>query len=218
MQKSFLATPQKKTARHHPLDEPLKELSPLLLTVFSNSKMNRLEMMHSPLPTNKDLFYQLLATEIKPIPESQHENYDLFDDSLASADYQNSGEMDSEADSCQFEENDYEEDENGVKKRKRKSTNQIKMLKLELDSESNWNKDKIAEMSEITGLSQSQVYKWWWDQKKKNIKSDSESFRLSHKRKIIKKEYSHQHKSFSRAPSYEDAEERGVHTKAKAMV
>jgi len=26
-------------------------------------------------------------------------------------------------------------------------------------------------MSEITGLSQSQVYKWWWDQKKKNMKN-----------------------------------------------
>ena len=34
----------------------------------------------------------------------------------------------------------------------------------------NWTKDKIGHMSKITGLSQSQVYKWCWDQKKKQIK------------------------------------------------
>ena len=34
----------------------------------------------------------------------------------------------------------------------------------------NWTKDKIVHMSKITGLSQSQVYKWCWDQKKKQIK------------------------------------------------
>lgn len=31
----------------------------------------------------------------------------------------------------------------------------------------NWTKEKITKMAEITGLSQSQVYKWCWDQKKK---------------------------------------------------
>ncbi len=30
---------------------------------------------------------------------------------------------------------------------------------------------KIKKMAEVTGLSQSQVYKWCCDQKKKNIKS-----------------------------------------------
>lgn len=37
-------------------------------------------------------------------------------------------------------------------------------------------------MAEVTGLSQSQVYKWCWDQKKKNYKSKE------HKRKLIRKE------------------------------
>lgn len=69
-----------------------------------------------------------------------------------------------------IDENDEDSDENGIKKRKRKSTAQIKILKHELQNEPNWSKEKIAEMSEITGLSQSQVYKWWWDQKKKNAK------------------------------------------------
>ena len=61
-------------------------------------------------------------------------------------------------------------DDDGLKKRKRKSSGQIKVLKAELDRQSNWSKEKIVEMSELTGLSQSQVYKWWWDQKKKNLK------------------------------------------------
>lgn len=34
----------------------------------------------------------------------------------------------------------------------------------------NWTKEKINKMAEVTGLSQSQVYKWCWDQKKKNLK------------------------------------------------
>jgi len=41
------------------------------------------------------------------------------------------------------------------------------MLKHELTAEENWNKDTIVRMAKITGLSESQVYKWFWDQKKK---------------------------------------------------
>jgi len=67
MQKSYLPkTPQKKTFQNiHFYDEqPLKELSPVTLTVFSSnySKLTKLEMLHSPLPTNKDLFSQLIAS------------------------------------------------------------------------------------------------------------------------------------------------------------
>lgn len=82
-------------------------------------------------------------------------------------------------------ENDCIWDENGIKKRKRKSTVQIKMLKQELQGECNWTKQKIQKMAEVTGLSQSQVYKWCWDQKKKNMKSKQHQ-----KRKLIKKEFS----------------------------
>lgn len=43
-------------------------------------------------------------------------------------------------------------------------------------------------MSDITGLSQSQVYKWWWDQKKKNLKHEREnSMKFLGKKKLIKK-------------------------------
>lgn len=78
------------------------------------------------------------------------------------------------------------EDENGIKKRKRKSTAQIKILKQELDGEMNWTKEKIMKMAQVTGLSHSQVYKWCWDQKKKSIK-----IKDSNKRKMIKKELSY---------------------------
>ena len=83
------------------------------------------------------------------------------------------------------EENENEYSSNDVRKRKRKSTNQIKVLKDHLNGEANWSKEKIAKMSEITGLSQSQVYKWFWDQKKKNNKNKQEN--PLHPRRIIKK-------------------------------
>lgn len=56
------------------------------------------------------------------------------------------------------------------------------MLKQELEGEMNWTKEKIVRMAEITGLSQSQVYKWCWDQKKKSMK-----YKDCQKRKIIRK-------------------------------
>lgn len=58
------------------------------------------------------------------------------------------------------------------------------MLKQELDGEMNWTKDKIVHMATVTGLSQSQVYKWCWDQKKKTSKTKD------FKRKIIRKDLS----------------------------
>lgn len=58
-------------------------------------------------------------------------------------------------------------------------------------------------MSEITGLSQSQVYKWWWDQKKKTCKHDKEFIsRNAGKRKFIKKD-------FTKRPSSSDSTENG---------
>lgn len=56
------------------------------------------------------------------------------------------------------------------------------MLKEELGGEMNWTKEKIVKMAEVTGLSQSQVYKWCWDQKKKNFKNKEQ------KRKFIRKD------------------------------
>lgn len=59
-----------------------------------------------------------------------------------------------------------------VKKRKRKNNQQLQILKVEYEKVGGiWNKEKILKVAKITGLSESQVYKWVWDQKKK--KADS---------------------------------------------
>lgn len=47
-------------------------------------------------------------------------------------------------------------------------------------------------MAEITGLSQSQVYKWCWDQKKKQNKGSYEMCKnFNDRRKLIKKNISY---------------------------
>ncbi len=52
----------------------------------------------------------------------------------------------------------------------------------------NWTKQKIVKMAEVTGLSQSQVYKWCWDQKKKQNKGrEYFSRNFNEKRQFIKK-------------------------------
>lgn len=54
-----------------------------------------------------------------------------------------------------------------IKKRKRKSMDQLKMLAQEFQITAEWDKDKITKLSKKTGLSEAQIYKWSWDQKKK---------------------------------------------------
>lgn len=74
----------------------------------------------------------------------------------------------------------------------------------------NWSKEKIVKMAEVTGLSQSQVYKWCWDQKKKTSKYFRErDDELAH-RKLIRKDYR------ERQPGQEeDMKWRHVETKVK---
>ena len=54
-----------------------------------------------------------------------------------------------------------------VKKRRRKSGEQIKMLIREFERNPNWTKETLTGVSRRTGLSEAQVYKWGWDQKRK---------------------------------------------------
>ena len=47
-------------------------------------------------------------------------------------------------------------------------------------------------MAELTGLSQSQVYKWCWDQKKKQVKHREDHGRsMLQRRKMIRKDLSY---------------------------
>ncbi|OMJ78384.1 hypothetical protein SteCoe_21816 [Stentor coeruleus] len=51
--------------------------------------------------------------------------------------------------------------------RKRKNTNQVKVLIDEFNKNSSWTKEQVLFLVEKTGLSEAQVYKWGWDYKKK---------------------------------------------------
>lgn len=60
-------------------------------------------------------------------------------------------------------------------------------------------------MAEITGLSQSQVYKWCWDQKKKQNKGGYEMCKnLNDRRKLIKKNISYRGHNSNRFEREED--------------
>ena len=54
-----------------------------------------------------------------------------------------------------------------IRKRKRKNTDQLKTLMREFERNPNWSKDTLLDVSRKTGLSEAQVYKWGWDQKRK---------------------------------------------------
>lgn len=44
----------------------------------------------------------------------------------------------------------------------------------EFDRNPNWSKETLLDVSKKTGLSEAQVYKWGWDQKKKKFGPDAE--------------------------------------------
>jgi len=54
-----------------------------------------------------------------------------------------------------------------IRRRKRKNTEQMKVLEYEFARDPEWTKERLAELSRMTGLSEGQIYKWGWDQKKK---------------------------------------------------
>jgi len=63
-------------------------------------------------------------------------------------------------------------DENGkkiIRRRKRKSYEQLQQLIKEFQANPDWSKENMIEVSRKTGLSEAQVYKWGWDQKRKML-------------------------------------------------
>ena len=54
-----------------------------------------------------------------------------------------------------------------VRKRKRKSMNQLEVLSQEFLTNPEWDKQQISRLMKKTGLTEAQIYKWGWDQKKK---------------------------------------------------
>lgn len=56
-----------------------------------------------------------------------------------------------------------------IRKRKRKTTTQLEDLANAFDTEPHWSKETLAEISKKTNLTEAQVYKWGWDQKRKKF-------------------------------------------------
>jgi hypothetical protein len=54
-----------------------------------------------------------------------------------------------------------------IRKRKRKNNVQLQVLVSTFDTNENWTKEVLLDVSKKTGLSEAQVYKWGWDQKRK---------------------------------------------------
>jgi hypothetical protein len=54
-----------------------------------------------------------------------------------------------------------------IRRRKRKNNDQMKVLEYEFARDADWTKERLFDLSKLTGLSEGQIYKWGWDQKKK---------------------------------------------------
>lgn len=49
---------------------------------------------------------------------------------------------------------------------------QLRTLQVEFEKTASWGKDLVSYLAHLTGLSEAQVYKWGWDQKKKLVGRD----------------------------------------------
>jgi hypothetical protein len=54
-----------------------------------------------------------------------------------------------------------------IRRRKRKTSEQLRSLNNQFDSNPHWSKETLQLVSKRTGLTEGQVYKWGWDQKRK---------------------------------------------------
>jgi hypothetical protein len=55
-----------------------------------------------------------------------------------------------------------------IKRRLRKNKDQIKVLENEYKKNADWSRDYAKKLAKSLGLSDCQVYKWHWDQRKKD--------------------------------------------------
>ena len=142
----------------------------------------QIDILQSPFYCSfkKDLFSQLLGSDAKdngnPLMtlglsgKKSDYTFECMEDIQMELYDEKIEDSDSDSDLDENEEmRDLRMKEDFLRKRKRKSTLQLKVLRQEFDKrQGEWSKDKIVKMAELTGLSESQVYKWCWDQKKKN--------------------------------------------------
>ena len=53
-----------------------------------------------------------------------------------------------------------------IKRRYRKTPEQVKMMEVEYAKNPNWSRDYIKRLAKQVGLREGQVYKWHWDMRK----------------------------------------------------
>ena len=56
-----------------------------------------------------------------------------------------------------------------IRKRKRKTPNQLNELASHFNADPHWSKETLLAIALRTGLTEAQVYKWGWDQKRKKF-------------------------------------------------
>ena len=56
-----------------------------------------------------------------------------------------------------------------IRKRKRKTAMQLEELALAFDTNPHWTKETLLNIATKTNLTEAQVYKWGWDQKRKKF-------------------------------------------------
>ena len=56
-----------------------------------------------------------------------------------------------------------------IRKRKRKTTDQLDQLLAEFEKNPHWSKETLLMIAKKTLLTEAQVYKWGWDQKRKKF-------------------------------------------------
>ena len=56
-----------------------------------------------------------------------------------------------------------------IRKRKRKTPNQLNELASNFNADPHWSKETLLSIALRTGLTEAQVYKWGWDQKRKKF-------------------------------------------------
>ena len=59
-----------------------------------------------------------------------------------------------------------------IRRRKRKSYDQLNFLLEVYNKHPDWTKEVMQEVANKTGLSEAQVYKWGWDQKRKQMEEE----------------------------------------------
>lgn len=72
-------------------------------------------------------------------------------------------------------EDELEEETNIIRKKQKKSREQIRGLKKEFKKRQNWNKKSMKKLAKDLGLTTAQVYKWHWDQLNKLSKAAKRS-------------------------------------------